>query len=251
MSKNKLIIIFVLLLIVTSSVLFFIITPDENDNEIKIPSDSGEDITLENNYEALEVNNGVIDGEILVENHLNKIDELDSYNKVIDIDTDLTVQVEKNENIYVYEKDNTVDDLFMYYDLNKDKTFIREGSSITEVDYRTKNGTIDIKSYYNNSKLVSIINNVTIESINESDNNVNFRLESDDIRDLEESLDVHEIQRYNMNMVVSKEGVIEKIYIDYIYVTEDGVSGTDYIEYNINTSYSENVSDPHWMAAFD
>lgn len=245
MSKNKLIIIGIIFVCILMVMFLFIPFDDESDyDDSYIPTDDEEEIILDNDYEGINTD-GTLNGEILVNNHFEAWNDLDSYDVFLSEESDVQITIRKNnDKINYHKKNNTLNDIHKYYDGNK--TFVREGSSITELNYYNTNESIIYENYYNKEKIINILNNVKIDDINETDDNIKLVLKHEDRFALRDLHNVDRISTYNVVLNISQSGLITELQV--VYVEETNTSQkTHNIEYKFNTPYVDNISEPHWI----
>lgn len=253
-SKKKLIIAILITVLISVSIYIVFIPGDKSDEPgtvIDINETEEDNINVSDfqEYEGISMNDNTVEinSEILIQEHLKKYNALDSYRMIVNSESGNSTVLRKYGNkskIHIKNIDSL--DKEIYYDGNY--TYNRTGSAATSLFYSKSSSSINYSSYYPSDNMKTILDNTTVDSVDESGNKLVIKLKSENEDSLESFHTVTEITDYSVDIHIHKNGLIDKFYVQ-IRGTENirGNYKEFEISYNIDNNGINSVVEPGWL----
>jgi len=246
--NKKNITISVIVLVIIFALTYVIFMPADVSDEPSFEPPEEEDLndTYSSEYEGVSINQETnqLDSKLLINTHSEQLQELNSYRMILDDTSESTIDIRRNSDyIRLFENIDRINDVEKYSDGNK--TYVREGTSLGELNYSNSDTEIDITTQYPEDKIKSIVNNTQVVSLEEQENSLVIELERYDVPELRDIHDIERLYSYRLTIIVSEDGLIEQFNIELSGETE-GVDETKNINYDIRDN-DEEITEPDWI----
>lgn len=216
----------------------------QKDNDTKDNPQTGNDSQMDNRPDIVEFSEGDFDADTLVDNHIQQLGELESYSMSVNTETGGVVGVSKEQDEYAVTENNILTERVQYYN-NGYYTYVKRGSITNEgVSYSLRYSNFDALSRYPEEKIRSILENSTIESVNETFGFAEVTLSGENIENLQRTHNTRNIADYQVTMRVNSNDVITSLDVFYSS-TYNNETRSDSESYSVQVG-NVKVDEPDW-----